>query len=376
MILNIELAPTHKYKFGNYILLWFKKSNTYNVIDSNFYDFLEAYFKADNKGYFKSLISNYNISESEDDIFKSITHFLNDCNKDKEQIIYNDSDYIKKNTPISKTIKVFNQIVTLHFDLEIVQKTIFPYVSHLEVLNETLVTDINFFFYLDSGYLYLHQDDDFILKTPKLDYHVLQGKFIFRLICAIHNKKESDWLATFHACTIANEDSSILITGVSGKGKSTLSAILASSSFNLVADDVSPLSVDNLEFYLNPVAVSLKKGSFDTIKSIVLEFDNIPSITFNKSKGEQKYIPFKTPEKKHYPCKAIVLVNYKQNSETILKKAELPDVLKAFLLDSWISPKEHHAELFLQWLKKQQFYSLTYSNNNEAINTINQIFKD
>jgi len=372
--LNNHLAPTLKYNYGDYFLLWFASSNTYNIVDSNFDMLLELYFSSDSIETLKSdlLDSKLLSSDQVEETLTTIHKYLTDCNyhNTNEQNI--EPPFPKKATPICKHIQVLDKKIKLYFDSEIVQKTIFPALAHLQIDTE-ITEDIHFSFFLHEGYLYMLQDNAFVIKVPKLDYHLLQGKFIFKLLCEIHNKQDSDWVGTFHGCTITKNDRALFITGVSGKGKSTLSTLLASSGFGLLADDVSPLLAKDLNLYYNPSAVSIKTGSFNILKSYVKNFDAIKQVEFNASKGAIKYISFNPPKHKNYTCHAILLVNYKVNSETLLEEAQLPEVLNAFIADSWLSPSIEHAKHFMNWLSTLHFYKLTYSDTKNAIAIVNDI---
>ena len=96
----------------------------------------------------------------------------------------------------------------------------------------------------------------------------MQGKFIMQLLCTIHDKEEKDWISTFHGSTITDGNSSILFVGESGKGKSTLCALLTANGFDLLADDVSPLLSHNKCIYHNPSAISIKEGAINVLQQL------------------------------------------------------------------------------------------------------------
>ena len=184
-----------------------------------------------------------------------------------------------------------------------------------------------------------------------------------------------DWIGTFHGSTITDGTSSILFIGESGKGKSTLCAILASNGFGLVADDVSPLSSQTLGIHTNPAGISIKKGAFELLKPMVNHFEAVPEIHLNKFKGIVKYVPFEPPIQSHFPCYTIVLVNYKKDSDTVLEEITVSKVLQTLIPDSWLSADPKHAEQFLDWLKSVTFYKLTYSNTQSVVKEVNTLFK-
>jgi len=52
------------------------------------------------------------------------------------------------------------------------------------------------------------------------------------------------------------------------------------------------------------------------------------------------------------------------------------DAFQQLIPDSWISPIEKNATVFLEWFLELPSYQLTYSNNSKMIETVSKIFKD
>ena len=70
--------------------------------------------------------------------------------------------------------------------------------------------------------------------------HEFQGKISMELTSFFHNMQESEWTAVFHGSTLSKMNNSLMLTGESGNGKSSLSTILMANNFSLIADDFSP----------------------------------------------------------------------------------------------------------------------------------------
>jgi hypothetical protein len=194
------------------------------------------------------------------------------------------------------------------------------------------------------------------------------------LLCFSHNKTEQDWIGTFHVSTITDGHSSLLVIGESGKGKSTLCAVLATSGFSLLADDVSPMLSGTKSIYYNPSAISVKEGAFSLLSPLVDGFKNLPSVQFNKGKGLLKYMACQAPNENFYPCKGIILVNYQPEAETKLEKVSVQTLLETLIPESWLSPNPVHAKEFLDWLSSVNAYELTYSDSNSVSQDISQLF--
>lgn len=371
--MNTNLAPTYKKLFGEYWVLWYAVSNSYSIIKPEFKLLLDTYLESNTKVEFSTSISN-NISVSESEsVSETLFNYLKNCNHPFSHIktpsIVLDTSLRK----ISKQYTFEGKTIQIYYNSELVLKTIHPALAYysLKSKNQALAT---FDIYLKNDDLYLFKDEQLISQVSKHNYHLIQGKFIMQLLCALHDYEESNWIGTFHGSTITDGNSSILFVGESGKGKSTLCALLAANGFNLLADDVSPILSKDKHIYYNPSAISIKKGAFNLLQPLVNNFENLPIIKFNKTKGDLKYLPCAKPEKNHYPCNTIILVNYKPNSITKLEKVSVKTILETLIPDSWLSPNPKHAQQFLDWLTELEMYQLTYSNTNSVATEISKLF--
>lgn len=372
--MNNNLAPTFKKLFGSYWVLWYKKSNIYSVVDTDFKTILYQYFDCASLDDFKTKIASVSPSLDYYTIAQNLQTYLEQCNAEYSLDKHLDSINIDSKCSITKTYSINGKVLQINFSSDTVQKTIHPSIAHLET-NYLSSPDVIFDLFLDNDNLCLLKNKALIKTVPKRDYHKIQGKFAMELFCFIYNNKEEDWLGTFHGCTIADGENAILFIGESGKGKSTLSALLTAQDFELVADDVSPMLAYDSCIYHNPSAISIKKGAFNLLKPLINDFDLFPEVIFNKAKGIIKYVPCKKPLKDKYPCKAIIIVNYTKNAETKLDLVSIKEALETLVPESWLSPNPDHAEYFLDWLSKTPIYKLTYSNTESVTEEISKCFK-
>ena len=86
-------------------------------------------------------------------------------------------------------------------------------------------------------------------------------------------------------------------------------------------------------------------------------------------------MPCSNPSNNHYPCHAIILVNYKSKSDTILESVSVKTLLETLIPDSWLSPNPLHARQFLDWLETVDLYKLTYSDTQDVTKEITDLFK-
>lgn len=360
---------------GDYWVLWYEVSNRYSIVLPEFKNLLDFYLQSDTiDSFWAKLIREKKVPNS-NIVLDNIHTYLTNCNQiiAIPASIENPNGLDVTQRLITKYYSIKGKLIQIHYDSELVSKTIHPALAHhsISVCNAVQIT---FDIYIKNDHLFLYKNEQLITSVPKRDYHLIQGKFIMQLLCLIHDKDEGDWMGTFHGSTITDKNTSILVVGESGKGKSTLCALLANNGFDLVADDVSPMLSNSQSIYYNPSSISIKEGAFNILQPFIKSFECLPIIQFNKLKGLIKYLPCKRPDKDSYLCNAIILVNYDNNSKTKLEDISIKTLLETLIPDSWLSPNPIHAKEFLDWLEVVNIYQLTYSDTKSMTQKIFELF--
>lgn len=258
-----------------------------------------------------------------------------------------------------------SKTILMHYGSERIKSLIHPQWAHVETRSPKTVTS-NFSISKKDAWLFLFKDNTLLDHYPITDYHLLQGRLALELINTLYDKKESDWIATLHASTVCNTEEAIMLIGDSGNGKSTLSALLMARGLDVLADDFTPLSATNSQVYRYPSGISVKQGTFKLMEPLFPEFKNYPEHDSYSKTVRIKYIP---PLKKigtaatHLPCTKIVYVHYIPTSNSSFRPINTAQILPTLIPDSWLSPIEANAKLFLDWLKTVQCYELHYADN-------------
>lgn len=372
--MNSNLAPTYQKLSGGYWILWYAISNSYSVIDQEFKSLLQTYLDSKSLAEFKTTISTQVHASEHHQITETLYNYLKNSNVPYTPLDVPTTPIDLEQRHIAKQYVFGDKTIQVYYNSEQVLKTVHPSLAHYDTGNGGAEPVVTFDIYLKNDYLFLYKDKELITCVSKQNYHFIQGKFTMLLLCAIHNKKEQDWIGTFHGSTITDNNSSILFVGESGKGKSTLCALLAANGFNMLADDVSPMLSKDRQIYFNPSGISIKEGAFNVLQPIIVDFETLPITTFNKAKGNLKYIPTQKPSKNHYPCRAIVLVNYESGADTRLEFATVKTILETIIPESWLSPNPDHAQQFLNWFTQIELYHLTYSDTASVIDEISNLF--
>lgn len=209
--------------------------------------------------------------------------------------------------------------------------------------------------------------------------HFMTGKVSMEILQKIHNNLEDDWIAVFHAAGISNGMESIMFLGDSGNGKSTLSAILLASGFDVLADDFLPVESETSNLCSFPAALSVKKHAIDLLAPKFPELKNADEYCYPLFNKTVRYLSNPDAAKgnpKKVPCKAFVFVKYEANSELQFGTLSKDVAFQKLVPDSWISPLEKNALQFLNWFEKLPCYQLTYSNNEVMLKTVKNIFNN
>ena len=304
-------------------------------------------------------------------IYKDISELLTETKKVQLKTSTKHPDIVKP----CKLIQYYsfnNIIVKVGFDTEETKSLIHQKYSHLGI-DKGNIYDVEYKIFNSDNTLFILKKNQVVGSWDRDQSHEFQGKFSMELICSFYNKTEHDWMGVFHASTISKDNRSIMFTGDSGNGKSTLVSILMDNGFNVIADDFTPILREDFKTYCFPSAISIKEKSYSLMEQIYPGLKNSKQYYISELKGTVKYLP-PTSKETSAKCSSVVWVKYSKSSENSIKNISTQEALKKILPDAWISDKEANAKAFLVWIKRTNFYELNYSDNNELISIIDTNF--
>ena len=113
------------------------------------------------------------------------------------------------------------------------------------------------------------------------------------------------------------------------------------------------------------------------MQSVKSNFESFKTHTSGPKKVNLKYIPTVSVGDisiTNMPCRKIVFVKFDKTQSSELKSVSIEKILETLIPESWISPSEKHAILFLDWLKTVDCYMLNYSSNDFAITNFKALF--
>jgi hypothetical protein len=280
-----------------------------------------------------------------------------------------------KNYKFHSYFTINNYVFFIEYEKENLVSQVVPTFAHLETETSNKI-DFHYQVYEENDSIFLLNDGEIIGQWHQNDSHIFQGKLSMQIIIDIYQKPEEDWMGVFHASAVNYRNKSMLFLGDSGNGKSTLLAILNAHGFDCIADDFVPIDNNkNIHFY--PAAISIKKKSVSTLLSYYPELKSSAEYHFKKL---NKIIRFLPPRKMSYElktqCKALVFIKYNPKVKIALKQISKIDAFQQLVPDSWISPTEKNAEVFMDWFLDLPCYQLTYSDNSKMIDSVTKLFND
>ena len=353
-------------------IVWLKGTNKYIVLDSNILDLIYKKSILSSKEFLAQLIKSLNVSYSvAKKIDKDISQLLLETKKVelKQEIKYPE---IIKSCQLIQYYLFNDIIIKVCFDSEETKALIHPKYSHL-VIDHLNIYDVEYKIFNNDNTFFIFKNNQFLGAWNSNELHEFQGKFSMELMCSFYNKTEHDWMGVFHASTISKNNHSIMFTGDSGNGKSTLVSILMANGFDVIADDFTPILREDFKTYCFPSAISIKEKSYVLMEQIYPGLKNSKQYYISELKGTVKYLP-PTSKETSAICSSVVWVKYSKNSENSIKNISTQEALKKILPDAWISNKQANAKAFLVWIKRTDFYELNYSDNNKLISIIDTNF--
>ncbi len=360
-------------------IVWFQNSNQYLILENSAAEIVKRLYRKDSiKDIAKTLEDDLGIP------FEKASDFIIDIDQQIVKTSQKEEDIPSSNhqdvtSPDSfefvKYYQIDAKLFKVAFSNEFELSLIHPKFAHLEV-TETEGVHFSFQIFNHKNTTCFTLDNNFIGFWSKEDIHYFEGKFSMKIIECLYEKLEEKWMGVFHASAINHKDSSMLILGDSGNGKSTSLALLQAHGFHCIADDFVP--IDHLKnVHSFPAGISIKRNSLDVLLPYYPELENSAEYHFKRLNKVVRYLPPKDPNyKKSFPCKALIFIKYQKDVDFELEKISNLQAFESLIPDSWISSISENVTVFLDWFSSLPCYQLTYSNNELMIDSVRKLFED
>lgn len=186
----------------------------------------------------------------------------------------------------------------------------------------------------------------------------------------------TDFLAYFHAAALVRGQRSILLPGISGVGKSTLTAYLAGHGFAYLGDDLIAMAVGNRSLRPLPTCLCLKSGSWPVMEPFYPQLPQLPIM--NCHGREVRYIePGQTLGEGGAPS-VIVFPSYVKGGGTRLSPLTSLHTMARLLETSTdlVQPVTEDKLLeFLRFVEETPAYELSYSELAGAMDAIEDLLE-
>lgn len=373
------LAPTLEQPVGGFHLLWFETSNQYLVVDTALYELLQHFLAVDTPKAFDRLVNRRAQGVDTGMLYQDLASVLEQAHHTPTKAPLPSLNYQTKPHCITHYYRIGPKVFEVHYDSEAIQQLLHPKLSHYSLKHPPERTNVVLDLYQSADQYCLFKDGVLLGTYSPEAPHVLQGEFGMALLCSLHDNEEMDWLGVFHASTVVKADRAVLLIGNSGMGKSTFTALLHAHNYTILADDMAPMLFKDRLLYAYPSGISIKSGAFDLLNTHIKGFKALDSHYISPYKGTVKYV---NPDPRHrldyqrgYACRTMVQIQYQKDHPTILEPLALDTALHTLIPESWLAPKESHAQAFLDWIKTVRFYSLTYSDHEAALIKFSECFE-
>ncbi|SED59117.1 hypothetical protein SAMN04487765_0442 [Tenacibaculum sp. MAR_2010_89] len=356
-------------------IVWLSHNNQYIVVENIVANTLILLQKETPiKEIFTTLYKSINIPYNE------ASAFITDIKKLLKEKITEEETFSSHSIPstfqIRKYYKINSSIFFIEFLSDYSFSLIHPKFAHLEIDSQNKI-DHHYKVFTSNDSIHFYIDNILIGSWKTSESHYFQGKFSMKIIEHTHKEREENWMGVFHASAVSNGEKSILFLGDSGNGKSTSLALLQANGFSCLADDFVPILSKNKEVYSFSSAISIKKNSLPVLLPLYPELETSAEYHFKALNKIVRYLPPKnTSSKQHQPCKTLVFIKYKAESDLKITKISKLDAFQQLVPDSWLSPRTENATSFLDWFDNLSCYKLTYSDNEKMIVTVKKLFND
>jgi len=349
---------------NNESLIYLKKVNKFLVVGNENLKLIQAYSNKSTNDFKIYLKNNFpkNANEIEKEINKLFT-------VERKSIDNHKIKFKKPKKIFQFNFKIENNYYCIEYNDGKIISAVLGLLNHLQCDSNNLSEKI--YAYYSEKYCLLKINNKKIV-FKKEQSHILSGRIISHLTSNLHQIKYKSWTGFLHGTTISKNNKGVIIIGKSGSGKTLSSSILLKNDFDLVCDDMSPLTRKGKIGHF-PNAMSVKPSGYKKIQQLLDNSFHVCETT--GPKGPTKYIYPKTndPKTKLIPCKKIIKISFKKNSNIKIRKIENKDLLTHFLDDSFINMNNIAAKSFINWYLNCECFEISYSKDNDLVKAINDI---
>jgi hypothetical protein len=179
----------------------------------------------------------------------------------------------------------------------------------------------------------------------------------------------------FHAAAVDTGASILLLPGIKGSGKTTLSLALHSSGSDLLCDDIVFLD-SRLRAIPFPTRPCVKEGSWPVLESVMPDLKD--TMSYENGQNRFKYITppesalVLKPQGRH--IRRIVFPTYRCSHPTRISELSSAECLQRLVEEgNRLSLKRRAVEAWSRWIEETPSFVLEYSSLDEAVSMIEEV---
>lgn len=377
-----EIIPYIKKNIGDSYLVWMENSNLFFLLEEPAWFVFERIANSHEFGVIAQEFSKaYSVGIDESTAFvNGMKQRINEYNQPPvfEDIPLDDEDKFsgfQYRLYSNHTYLMGKETVQFSFSDKQLENYIHPLIKHLEIgYTGQPVSSFELFNYQGTVVFRLNQEIKGVWSPD--ESHLVKGRIFLELINLLHNKKENDWLMTVHASAITNQQKTILFSAAPGSGKTTIAALLQARGYQLISDDFVPFDKKSLDAYPFPIAMSVKEGALEVLKSYYPQLEEKPLVNATPDK-KVRYWPIQNEKMTMiYPVREIVFVKYDQDVKYRLLPLTKTQALKRLIDQIWVPPEPANIEMLFERIEGVSFYELVYSDTEKALNGVETLFEE
>ena len=349
--------------------VFLKAPKEFLIVDDLYVTLFNQFYSLSEENLKKNISKTFS-SNNANDIYLELKELLKNTDLKKTQI--KDKYKIPDNLKSFK-FKLGVEFFTIYYDDLDIVNTVIGQLFHME--NNSVDKSKNYYVFKHNKRYFLNNQNVNIGSWKKDEIHYLTGKLLSLIMCDFHKIVEEKWSGFLHASAVSISSNAYVIVGESGNGKSTSSAILSKNGFELLSDDITPVSRDG-KIANFPNSISIKEPSFTKIQG--LYNDEKLSDAISISKGKIKYLnthKSSTFNPVTLSCSNIIWIKYDKDSDNSLKELELKEILPLIVNESFFPINSKSVKGFMSWFVKCTCYEIIYNNDDSLIDFFNTISK-
>ncbi|WP_372775059.1 hypothetical protein [Mangrovibacterium sp.] len=369
-------------KIGDTYLVWLQNSNLYFQLEEPaWYVFKKLATNNPLETVAEEFATQYGVAHEESktfvsDIYDRISEANIPFQSEDETALFTDDIVNSKFQPYSVFHYQLNTtVVRFTYETAWLERYIHPLIAHLAIA-ENKKPEFHFELFTSNGQVVYRLNNNLRCIWDRDKSNYTKGQIFIDLVNLIHQKTEDDWLMTVHASAITNEKKTILFSAPPGSGKTTIAALLQASGYHLISDDFVPFDKNSQNAYPFPIAMSVKEGSLELLSSHFPALKDLP-LHHITSEKKVRYLPIGNDKMKMvYPVHEIIFINYDSSIDFEWEKLDPFVAFKLLLEQIWVEPNLENVQLLLDKVSTFDYYKLTYSNSDKALNAIEKLFQN